>query len=284
MRSAFTPLRIPVRRAHLETPHSYLRRLCAANIVDSTWLERQVRARRQNATDPHRLGMVIFELGGPTPEAFSEAHRAATFGMMPLRPAFAIQRTTRAACLACTAGQSARTYAHIRFAFCRKHGRWLGEDIFEQRAGCMDALNWAAEQRLRRLVSSGHVDERLYRTAWTLVRDNAYLAGGKTWSDRLKRAHDQPGFTREVDDRLALFPETVRVLNIVTRPGFVEAVAGGRRDSTERRAYLHRAFNWIPEERWVLCEGIDQFFNTDHPAYSAEGAPLRRTDADTPTR
>lgn len=254
---------IPVRLVHLETPTSYLGRLCEANVIDGQWMTRHLHQRRlSEGFDAGDLGVAIAELGGPDPARFETAHAWASTGHDNLRGPWDKQSTSRSGCLSCTAGERVTTYPHIRFTFCRRHGRWLGTASRpEQRARVMDAAVWKAEARLRWLVSSGYVDRDLNETAWELVRDNAYLSTGKDWSDRLRAAWEAPGFLREVDDRIALFSETVRVLSVVAKPEFTKRVTSGRGDSTRRRAYLYREFEWAGPERWVLVEGVDRFFN-----------------------
>lgn len=256
---------IPVRPCHLETPTSYLRRLCGANSIDGDWMFRHLRKRRLACgRDERDLGVAIAELGGPDPSMFEQAYNCAKVGHENLRGPWGKQAATRTACLSCTAMQRVTTYPHIRFAFCRRHGRWLGTSQHPaQRPEVMDAAIWKAERRLRVLVRTGHVNRDLYETAWELVRDNAYLSTGKTWSPRLRAAWDSPGFVREVDDRIALFAETVRVLGVTAEHEFAEKIRTGHYDSTVRRTHLYRALEWAGPQRWVLVEGIDQFFNRD---------------------
>lgn len=113
------------------------------------------------------------------------------------------------------------------------------------------------------MVARGLVNNDLIDLAWALVRDKHLLVNRATWDAKLERAMSRPGFIKEVDDRHALFPETVRVLRAVARPEFADKIRSGRWDSTQRRAHLYRSFAWAGPERWVLCEGIDQFFNRD---------------------
>lgn len=255
---------IPVRLRHLETPTSYLRRLCVANSIDHEWMVKSLRRRRlADGLNVRDRGDAIAELGGPAPERFEAAHAAARMGHANPRGPWDKQAAARTVCLYCTAGERVTTYPHIRFQFCLRHGTWLGSDPSQQRHGVMDRDMWKSERAMRRLVTHGHVDRDLYATAWELIRDNAYLVGEGAWTDRLRRAHEEPRFAREVDDRIAMFPETIRVLRVAARPEFAEKVRSGRRDATQRRAYLYRAFAWAGPERWVLCEGIDQFFNRD---------------------
>lgn len=250
---------IPVRLVHLETPDSYLRRLCRANSIDYTWLHSVIRIRRLNSgRDVRDFGAAINELGGPSPDRFEAAHTYASVGHLNLRGPWAKQSAQRIGCLSCTPGESTLTYPHIRFAFCRRHGQWLGN---HQRQHILDAELWKAERMLRHLVASGLVDRDLYETAWELTRDNAYFLGEDTWPVRLRDASDQSDFRRGTDDRIALFPCTVRVIRIVTHPAFIQRITTGRRDDSTRRRYLSRAFEWAGPQRWILVEGIDQFIN-----------------------
>lgn len=252
---------ITIRPRHLETPKSYLRRLCVANSIDFEWLQKKVRKRRlDHGADLREIGVVIAELGGPAPAWFEAAHARARLGYPSLRGPWDRQPIARLACLSCTAGESVITYPHVRFAFCLRHSRWLGR---EQRVGVLDAETYTAERSLRRLVSSGDVDRDLYETTWELVRDNAYLVGESAWPERLRRAREQAGFTREVDDRIAMFPRTVRALGVTSSREFDQMVRSRQHDDTIRRAYLYRAFEWAGPERWVLVEGIEQFFDRE---------------------
>ena len=255
---------IPVRVRHLETPESYLRRLCVANSIDANWLVNSLRQRRlADGRDTRDLGVAIAELGGPAPEHFEAAHAAALVGHANVRGPWDKQTVTRTACLSCTAGERVLTYPHVRFTFCRRHGQWLGDGTRQQRRGVLDAESWNAERHLRRMVARGLVNNDLIDLAWALVRDKHLLVDRATWDAKLERAMSRPGFIKEVDDRLAMFPETVRVLRAVARPEFADKIRSGRLDSTQRRAYLYRSFAWAGPERWVLCEGIDQYFNRD---------------------
>lgn len=258
---AFRPQWVRVRPVHLETPHSYLRRLCEANSIDVAWMRSQVTARRQAfASGPEELGRVIHELGGPRPEWFIRAHDTASLGYPNAWHPWEKQRQTRPACPGCAPRRDAVTYAHVRFSFCLRHRYWLG---VEHRADAIDQRASVAERTLRRLVSAGHVRRDLYETAWDLIRDNTYLIGESPWQDSLERVRAQAGFVREVDDRLALFPETVRVLRITSSPQFQEIVTSDRYDETQRRGYLYRVFDWAGPQRWVLVEGIEQYFDRE---------------------
>jgi hypothetical protein len=248
---------IPVRAVHLETPDSYLRRLCRANSIDYPWMYSVINARRLNdGHGVHVLGEAINELGGPIPIRFESAHAHASAGHTNLRGPWDKQAATRSACLSCTLGERVPTYPHIRFAFCRRHRQWLGD---VQRQGVMDAELWKAEQLLRRLVTSGLVDRELYETAWDLVRDNTFLIGERARPQRLQRVLDRGSFTYGTDDRIALFPETVRVIRIVADPAIARRISAGRRNDPAMRTCLADALEWAGAERWILVNGAYEF-------------------------
>lgn len=229
---------IPVRVRHLETPNSYLRRLCVANSIDFEWLVRQLRQRN--------LGEAIAQLGGPEPGWFEAAHASALVGYPNFYGPWDKQPTARMACRWCTAGEPVLTYPHVRTSFCRRHGTWLGDGTRQQRQGVLDSELWKSESRLRRMVSRCLVDHHIIEMTWALVRDQHFLVSRATWDEKLQRALERPDFVREVDDRLALFPETVRVLESVAHPNFVLDVRAGVYDTSIARRHLievceHRA-------------------------------------------
>ncbi|CAM3374457.1 hypothetical protein MYFR107205_07620 [Mycolicibacterium frederiksbergense] len=124
------------------------------------------------------LGVMIAELGGPKPDTFESAHAWALIGHRNLRGPWDKQSTSGTACLSCTAGTAVATYPHIRFAFCRRHGQWLGK---LQRPAVLEADLWKAEKALRCMVRSGYVTRELYEGTWDAVRDHAYMIGETAW-------------------------------------------------------------------------------------------------------
>lgn len=246
--------KVPVRRVHLETPASYLKRLCAANSIDRQWMETVVgRRRRAGGRGPAELGLVINELGGPEPHAFESAHTWARVGHPNTRGPWDRQSAARTACLSCTTGRSVTTFPHIRFAFCRRHGQWLGTF---QRPAILDAELWKAEHRLRRLVRSGRVTHELYEGTWDAVRDHVYMIGEGALTDRFRRTVDQAGFTAGTDDRIALYPQTIRVLQQVTRPELFALASQGSRSNRDVRASLTASLDWAGDERWLLVNSL----------------------------
>ncbi|MDV3126552.1 hypothetical protein M1247_16640 [Mycobacterium sp. 21AC1] len=207
------------------------------------------------------LGEAVNELGGPTPVRFESVHAHASVGHTNLRGLWDKQAASRSACLSCTVGERVATYPHIRFAFCRRHRQWLGD---VQRQGVTGAELRKAEQLLRRLVTSGLVDRELYETAWDLVRDNTYLIGERARPERLQRVLDRGTFSYGTDDRIALFPETVRVIRIVTDPAIAHRISTGRRNDPAMRASLSDALEWVGVERWLLVNGAHELLQRRH--------------------
>lgn len=167
--------------------------------------------------------------------------------------------TSGTACLSCTAGTAVATYPHIRFAFCRRHGQWLGK---LQRAAVLDADLWKAEQALRRMVRSGDVTRELYEGTWDAVRDHAYMIGENAQPERLRRALDQPKFTVGTDDRIALFPQTVLALRAVTRPQLITLANQGSRKRHEVRSALTDSLDWAGDDRWLLVKNVQELLQS----------------------
>lgn len=96
------------------------------------------------------------------------------------------------------------------------------------------------------------------------MRDNTYLIGEHTRPDRLQRALDRSSFTLGTDDRIALFPETVRVIRIVADPAIAHRISAGRPNDPAVRAVLSSALEWVGTERWLLVDGVHQFLVRRH--------------------
>lgn len=266
---------VPVRPVHFETPNSYLKRLCEANSVDRSWMETVVKQRRiAGGHGARELGLVINELGGPDPAAFESVHERARVGYPTTRGAWDKQRSTRTACLSCTAGIRASTYPHVRFAFCKRHGQWLGNT---QRQGVLDAELWKAERLLRRLVTAGRVDAELYEGTWDVVRDHAYMVGGASQPATLHRALNRPEFTIGVDDRIALFPRTVQCLDAVTRPATVEVASPQARNNRAVLTMLTDNLQSIGGDLCLLVNGLQRLLV--HRAERADLVSQQTSDA-----
>lgn len=234
MLDVLRPRLLRVRPVHLETPASYLERLCAANCIDGRWLLAQVRRGRFPGV---KSGVdAIAAYGGPGSSHWTRSHDFASVGIGFPGTSDA-PSGNRLACLSCTAGERVQTYGHIRFSFCRRHGQWLGA-AGRQRHGVLDETLWGAELQARRLVARGRVDDHLFDSAWQLVRDHRFLVERKTWSRKMDEAYERAGFTRGSDDRFALYPETVRAMTVISQPTFETEVRRGTFDGDVRRDLL----------------------------------------------
>lgn len=266
-----------VRPVQFELPKNYLRRICQANAVDHEWILEVVRRRQKASSASDELGQVLHELGGPPAATWIAEHQRASLGMSRVRSPFQRQPDARVACTRCTAGASVSTFDHIRFSVCVKHSRWIGPGTGPTTQRQLDpgAKAVDADRALRALVSRGQVDEMMRHLAWHAVRDYAYTTG--VWRARLDSALDDPSFTREVDDAIALYPETVRLLGVLVTLRYRDIVNEGALSPTARRAHLFEALDWLPAERWMVCDTIERHFGLKFNLLSVVAArPIAR--------
>lgn len=260
---------LSVRPHHYETPHSYLDRLCVANIIDKRLITNTITKRRKVSTGErhHHLALVIRDLGGPEPSHFTRSYLLATQTRPPdnveklLAKAFQERRTTtRWACSYCTAGEAVATFDHHQFNVCLKHCRWLapGFGVADQRRVPNPAAWVRAERRHRRSVGTRFVTDHLLDTIWQIVRDQAAVLGPPDWADRLDAAQTAPVFLEGVDDRLALYPETTRIIGLLSTPRLWAAVDSLSRSPERLRAYLRRELAWVPGQQWTLVEALTE--------------------------
>ncbi len=260
--TAFKPQAAPVRPAQLETPHCYLHRLCVANCIDPTVVASLI---AQRATDGHRhqMALAILELGGPHPIHFARSYLRATGAQTDdadklLTDTYRRRTAVRYACTFCTAGRDVETFDHHRFCLCLRHGRWLapGHQPHHQRP-IPDVSAWVcAERHYRRAAATGFLTRRLIDATWHAVRDQAALLGPPAWTQNLHTAQALPGFIDGIDDRLALHPQTARLLRLLALPGTWYAVDALARSPEHLRAQLRRQLAWIPGDAWVLVEAL----------------------------
>ncbi len=109
-----------------ETPESYLRRLCEANVIDMEYVLSCARRRRTVTKYAGELGRVIEELGGPPPTHFESDFIRSMGRPTTISHAFSPNPTTRQGCAKCCSGLPFETYNHHRYMTCLKHYRWLG--------------------------------------------------------------------------------------------------------------------------------------------------------------
>lgn len=195
------------RPIQLETPGSYLTRICAANVIDVKYIERLAIRRRTITRRGDELGYIIEELGGPARNHFQqEFQRAGGWPKRWLREAHAFTPNTprRQACSHCSAGEPAFTFYHRKFMVCRKHGRWLGAHANDaQQTAGPETID--ADRRLRRIAAAGLVSILAYDRLAVLL--NAHLTG----------TTKPPSAASSVpSDSLVQFPSQVNLLELVT--------------------------------------------------------------------
>jgi hypothetical protein len=269
----FTAQPVHVRPHHLETPRSYLARMCVANVINPRVVALRIAERRRRTGIRDQLATVIHELGGPRPSRFVRSYLAVTRNRVKmaddvdtiLNRAYRRPRTVRHACTFCSAGQMVETFDHDRFCICLKHGRWLapGRQVDDQRQ-VPDRAEWvSAERRHRRAVANGLLTRQLADGAWKAVCDQATMLGPASWVDRLCRAVDQPGYTVGVDDRLALFPQTTKVLQLLAMPSTWFVLDRLFQSPGQLTNYLVHQLDWIPGQVGVLAEVlVDQLIRS----------------------
>ncbi|MFC9556240.1 hypothetical protein ACFTWF_36065 [Rhodococcus sp. NPDC056960] len=176
---------VHVRPHHFETPHSYLDRLCAVNVIDRRLVNSLIRKRRSETGRPHHLALVIHELGGPDATHFARSYLRATRTRPDdaetlLAETYRTRITgVRRACTRCAAGHSVATFDHHQFTICLKHGRWLAPDHGHgHQRQVPDPSEWVrAERRYRRAVTTGFLTRHLVDATWRIVRDQATVLG-----------------------------------------------------------------------------------------------------------
>jgi hypothetical protein len=256
---------------HLETPRSYLTRLCEVNVVDVELVHSIIRRRRVITGRADEVGRAIAELGGPPVRSFARSYLTATRARPQdvtalLRATFRNQHNYRTVCERCTSGAHAATYDHYGFAACLRHRRWT----FPGPAGAsaqaqLPGVQWvAAERRFRRIASSAFLTRELLDTAWTGVRDQAIHAGPGTWRERLDAARQVPGHVDGAHDRMALFPETVRILDLLAQARTWYYIDTYSRTPERLRAHFRTELSWIDDgPLWVLIGAlVDQTLRT----------------------
>ena len=252
---------IPVRLAHLESPHSYLRRVCVANSIDPAWMTKMVGHRRQQrGTGAAELGSVIEELSGVSPIVFERAHSHARLGHATTRGTWDRQESSRVACTACTAGTRVVTDPHIRFHVCRRHKRWLGD---VQRSVEFTPTLRRAEWHLRRLVHVRSIDYVAWATAVELVSNFAGIAAETYRSPQLPQSTTY-STADSTARQIALFPESVSVARAIAQLATSPPVTHAYFDSSSARMILSHRFAWAGPESWLLVEGATKFLEDQH--------------------
>jgi hypothetical protein len=176
-----------VRPHQFETPDSYLARLCAANVIDPSYIARQTEVRRQRTRRRNELAHVIAELGGPPVGHFpSEYARAFVKESPSLAEVFGPRRSVRQACRRCTAGEEVETFDQRRFMMCLKHDRWVGPGDQRQ---IIDYEMRNVERRFRRLTATGLIPPFAHDAVVNLVDRHATVLGDRLWRGHRQHAH-----------------------------------------------------------------------------------------------
>lgn len=199
---SFKPQIVRPRPYQLETPDSYLARICAANVIDLDHIRRRVYARRTRTRRPDELGHVINELGGPHIGHFHREYaRTVPQQSVKAQKAFAAQARARPACSRCVAGQEVNAYDHRLFMICLKHNRWIGHRAIEQRQ-ITDYELRTVERRFRRVMATSLIPLQAHDgVAAALYRHAPDLHDG-LWLGHQRHAHPQ----------IDRYPALVRIL------------------------------------------------------------------------
>lgn len=253
---ALRPQVTVLRPLQLETPDSYLARLCSANAIDVGYIQRLATARRRYSGRPDELGIVIAELGGPAPEHFRREHaRAFNAGESTFDGAFATTSAhSRPGCQRCAAGNPVQTYDHRRFMICLRHNRWIGHRPSEQRQLEEHHLR-GVEKRFRRTMATGLISRPAHdAVVAALARHSVGLEYGL--------GHVQPAHPG-IDG----FAARTRLLHILARylarhwPVGREIAEWHRRPEQARAyEYLRGELTWLgsPAANWRLIDDLVQ--------------------------
>ena len=126
-------------------------------------------------------------------------------------------------CRLCSAGDLVEQIPHDRENWCLRHpGQmvWVGPGTTPdtQLVAKRSDHQAKAERRFRRLAAAGRIDARLHARVWEMVRDNAWLTRPTGWTPELGLLVDD----REAHGRAALYPETVRVLEVLSSSATID--------------------------------------------------------------
>lgn len=267
------PLRrqVFVPRVHtFETPHSYLARICDRNMIDVGHMLQVVVSRKRQTKRPHELGVLIRELGGPHESSFvmqwvraGNDLKTSVTDQAPhdFGPVFRRTLYTRSACEYCTRGEAVTTYEHEQFMICLKHGRWIQPQPASRVQRQVPPGLHHAERQFRRLQQHPLLPATLHHQIWDLVRDNALMLDNAGWGERIRIA--QANGVAGLDDRISLYPETVRVLAACVDLDIWERLiryspSTWERGSDDLRAMLRQRLAWAGDvsDTWMLVEGL----------------------------
>ena len=199
----------------LESPRSYLRRQCEAAGVPLLIAERGLTTRERPylnrvwAVDGAAAAIVEAGAGRPAGHYARLKERAQpdSEGIYP----------QRFLCRLCAAGEHVEQIPHDRENWCLRHpGQmvWAGPGTPPELQPVVpfDPAQARAEQKFRRLVSSGRVSAQLHARVWEMVRDNAALSRATGEREFALLSVDE----REISGRALQYPVVVAVLEVLS--------------------------------------------------------------------
>jgi hypothetical protein len=274
------PRRLPVRVkcGQMEMPQSYLARMCIEAGLDQRWVETAIPGRRRTWVGWKRsraLDLFVEGLGWGDPTGRFDRMRAFA------QPIPHVEYQDRFDCIQCSKGAAVHQFSHDRRNLCTKHARWIapGSTLESQFRLEYDPSLWRAERLHRRHTASGRFNADLTQRVWEMVRDNAFLTAGKSWSPKLDALVSRIGARREVEGRAALYVECVTIAELLTdpqilsrwlNPGLTEA--GLRRDIGATLPF--QADTWPLANRIVLYLRPSRLRAARHHLTSAWRQPI----------
>ena len=208
-----SPLRQSVKWLHLESIESFVRRLLAANGLET----RDARLAVAPGLQEHRFrwedhARFVEGLADHSPGHYERLVHVA-------QPDPAARYPERFLCRLCAAGDRVAQIPHDRENWCLRHPDrmvWVGPGTTPetQPVVTFDRSTARAERDFRRLVAAGRVSATLHARAWEMVRDNAWLTRPDGWKPPLSECLND----HEVRGRAALYSETVAVLELLSDP------------------------------------------------------------------
>lgn len=205
----------------LETPRSYAQRQCRATGVPFEDVERGLTSDKQlyiyRVWKNEAAAAAIVEAAAGRPEG----HYLRLLGIAQPEPFSTYPQ--RFLCRLCSAGDRVEQIPHDRENWCLRHpGQmvWMGPGTAPESQLVVkhESRQAKAERRFRRLATEGRINTRLHARVWEMVRDNAWLTQPMGWKPELAPFLDD----HEGQGRAALFPETVRVLELLSNKAAVE--------------------------------------------------------------
>ena len=179
MQRPLDALPIHVRMARLEKTESYLERLFAANFLDSTAIDRDIRYyRKEDGVDLGAARQAIIKDRGAVR---SEQHwdRRPTHSDGERCDRCFLGQSMRYACRSCANGAIAHQLPHLEFNVCRRHSTWIGPGCPPEQQHRVGSAVLRAERAFRRMRALGQLEAPMFSSLFaTLRRWNDASSGG----------------------------------------------------------------------------------------------------------